>query len=145
MPNSRSFSPAVDRLLHNLRPCGHSKSCWPLNLDRAQSRRQPGESLRQWFVRMVNDFCDGDTRPVALEGNLAVFVRLGWKDRKQLLYANIQTVRATCDLDDYYLGAEAEAIYLRLDFDYQTLGDPFSHPLAHVHLEGDLSPRFALA
>jgi hypothetical protein len=79
-----------------------------------------------------------------LEDNLAVFARLGWNGRKQLLYANIQALIANCDLDDYYLGDEAEAMYLRLDFDYKTLGDPFSHPLAHIHMEGDLSPRFAL-
>ena len=82
-----------------------------------------------------NSFClrlQGTSRP------------LGWYGKKQLGYANIQTIRASCDLDDYYLADEAEAIYLRLDFDYKTLGDPFSHPLAHIHIEGDLSPRFAL-
>jgi hypothetical protein len=144
MPESRSFSIGVDRLLQDIRPYGRAESCYPRNLDDAQSRRKDNETLREWFVRIVDQFCGGDPKLVALEDNLAVFVRLGWKDRKQLLYANIQTVRATCDLDDYYLTAGAEAIYLRLDSDYKTLGDPFSHPLSHIHLEGDLAPRFAL-
>jgi hypothetical protein len=61
-----------------------------------------------------------------------------------LVYANIQTIVTASDLEDYYLDLNAQAIYLRLDFDYKTLGDPFSHPLAHIHVEGDLSPRFAL-
>ena len=144
MSESQSFSIGVDRLLQDIRPYGRTESCYPRLLDDAQSRRKANECLQQWFVRMVDQFCAGDPKVVALEDNLAVFVRLGWKDKKQLLYANIQTVRTTCDLDDYYLGTGVEAIYLRLDFDYQTLGDPFSHPLAHIHLEGDLSPRFAL-
>jgi len=144
MPESQSFSIGVDRLLHEIRPHGRSQSCFPPTFDDAQSRRKASECLHQWFVRIVDQFCDKDQKRVALEDNLAVFVRLGWKNRKQLQYANIQTVCTTCDLDDYYLGAEAEAIYLRLDFDYKTLGDPFSHPLAHIHIEGELSPRFAL-
>jgi hypothetical protein len=95
-------------------------------------------------VRLVNDFCEGHPKRVAIEDNIAVFLRLVWKNKKRLLYANIQTLVATDDLEDYYLGAGGEAIYLRLDFDYTTLGDPFSHPLAHIHVEGALSPRFAL-
>ena len=89
---------------------------------------------------MVDQYCQGDPNLVALEDNIAVFVRTEWRGRTQLSYANIQSVIATCDLDGYYLGENATAIYLRLDFDYKTLGDPFSHPLAHIHADGDLSP-----
>jgi hypothetical protein len=32
----------------------------------------------------------------------------------------------------------------RLDLNYETLGDPFSHPLAHVHVADEAHPRFAL-
>jgi len=110
MPESQSFSIGVDRLLLEIRPYGCAESCYPRNLDDAQARRKDNESLRQWFVRMVDQFCVGDPKRVALEDNLAVFIRLGWKDRKQLFFANIQTVSTTCDLDDYYLGADAEAI-----------------------------------
>ena len=116
---------------------------FPQNLSEAAARRSPGESLHAWFVRLVNDFCDGHPKRVAIEDNIAVFVRLLWT-KKRLLYANVQTLVATDDLDDYYLGAGGEATYLRLDFDYATLGEPFSHPLAHIHVEGSLSPRFAL-
>ena len=143
MPESQSFSISVDTLLRSILPYGRAFSCFPRNLDDAQSRRKTGECLRRWFVRMVDQFCGADPKLVALEDNLAVFVRLGWKKNK-LIYANIQTVYATCDLEDYYLGAEAEAIYLRLDFDYHSRGDLFSHPLAHIHLEGEHSPRFTL-
>ena len=65
-------------------------------------------------------------------------------DRKQLVYANVQTVVAANDLEDYYLDVNGQAQYLRLDFDSKSLGVPFSHPLVHVHVEGELSPRFAL-
>ncbi len=144
MPESRSFSAGVDDLLEKLRPHGRRESCVPDKLDDGTSRRKAGEELRSWFIRMVDTFCDGDTGPVKLEDNIAVFARLRWRDRKGLEYANIQTVVADCDLDTYYLTAEGEAMYLRMDFDYGSLGDPFSHPLAHIHVDGDLSPRFAL-
>jgi hypothetical protein len=144
MPESESFSVAVDRLLQAIRPYGRAESSYPSSLDDAESRRVENERLHQWFVRMVDRFCGGEPKVVALEDNLAVFVRLGWSGKKQLLYSHIHTLVSSCDLDDYYLGGEAQAIYLRLDFDYKTLGDPFSHPLAHIHIEGDLSPRFAL-
>ncbi len=144
MHSCQSFSIGVDRLLQDIRPYGRQVSCFPRDLDDAHSRRAGGETLQQWFVRVVNQLCGGAPKLVALEDNLAVFVRLGWKDRRQLSFANIQTVCTACDLEDYCLGNAAEAVYLRLDFDYSTLGDPFSHPLAHVHVDGDLSPRFAL-
>lgn len=144
MADSESFSVAVDNLLYAIRPYGRAESSYPSGINDAESRRKENECLRQWFVRVVDQFCGGEPKLVALEDNLAIFVRLGWHGKKQLWYANIQSLIATCDLEDYYLGGEAEAIYLRLDFDYKSLGDPFSHPLAHIHVEGDLSPRFAL-
>lgn len=144
MLEGQSFSIGVDRLLQCIRPYGRAESSYPPELGDAPSRRKSDECLHQWFVRLTDQFCDGNPKLAALENNLAVFVRLGWKGKRQLIFANIQTIYTTCDLDNYYLGEEAEAMYLRLDFDYQTLGDPFSHPLAHIHLEGDLSPRFAL-
>jgi len=144
MSDSVLFSVGVDTLLQAVRPYGRDASAFPPAFDETEARRNPGERLHEWFVRVVNRFCGGDPKRTALEDNIAVFVKLSWKDKKRLIYANIQTVVVACDLDDYYLGANAEAQYLRLDFDYKTLGDPFSHPLAHVHTEGDLSPRFAL-
>ncbi len=144
MAESQSFSESVDRLLQAIRPYGQARVCFPRSLNGADCRRDEGESLQQWFVRMVDQYCQGDPNLVALEDNIAVFVRTEWRGRTQLRYANIQSVIATCDLDGYYLGENATAIYLRLDFDYKTLGDPFSHPLAHIHVDGDLSPRFAL-
>jgi hypothetical protein len=144
MPESESFSISVDRLLQAVRPHGRTESCFPYALDEANSRRKDNERLQQWFVRMINEYCGGDTKVVAVEDNIAVFVKLGWSGKKQLVYANIQTLVTASDLDEYYLDADAQGMYLRMDFDYNTLGDPFSHPLAHIHVEGDLSPRFAL-
>ena len=37
---------------------------------------RPEETLRQWFVRVVNDYCDGQPKRTALEDNIAVFVKL---------------------------------------------------------------------
>ena len=143
MADGQSFSVGVDVLLQAVRHYGRrDTSAFPPSLDESQARRSPGESLQEWFKRVVDRYCDGEPKRTAVEDNIAVFVKL--KGRKQLVYANIQTIVTASDLDDYYLGADAPAQYLRLDFDYKTLGEPFSHPLAHIHVEGDLSPRFAL-
>jgi hypothetical protein len=80
---------------------------------------------------------------VAVEDNIGVFAILDWGGRRTLKAANVQVVVADCDLQDYYLG-HGDARYLRLDCDYNTLGTPFSHALAHVHIGDDPSPRFAL-
>jgi hypothetical protein len=144
MAETKLFSVGVDRLLQEVRPYGPGESAFPPALDVNQAWRKSEEKLQEWFVRVVNRFCGGDPKRTAIEDNIAVFVKLAWRDRKRLVYANIQTVVAACDLEDYYLGMNSEAQYLRLDLDYETLGDPFSHPLAHIHLDGEWSPRFAL-
>ena len=143
MAKSDLFSIGVDTLLGSVRPYGRDASAFPPNFEEANSRRTPGESLHDWFVRIVEAQCSGDPKRTALEDNIAVFVKLAWQGKKRLTYANVQTVVASCDLEEYYLDG-GDASYFRLDFDYTTLGDPFSHPLAHIHIEGDLSPRFAL-
>lgn len=145
MAENPLFSEGVDRLLVAIRPYGGlDRVAFPPSLTEADARRSPGESLHTWFERLVIKYCEGHPNRVAIEDNIAVFVRLVWTKKKRLLYANIQTLVATVDLDDYFLDAGADATYLRLDFDYTTLGDPFSHPLAHIHVEGAMSPRFAL-
>jgi hypothetical protein len=131
-------------VLQILRPYGRATSALPGDLDEAEARRSPEESLHRWFVRVVDRFCGGEPKRTALEDNLAIFVKLAWRRPDRLVYANIQTIVTASDLDDFYLDADAQAQYLRLDFDYKTLGDPFSHPLVHIHVEGELSPRFAL-
>ncbi len=144
MRPSQSFSTSVDKFLETIRPYGRTSSCFPQNLDDQQSRRNRGESLHAWFLRLVDEFCDGEPSRWALEGNLAVFARFGWLKAQHLSFASIQTIVTTRDLDAYCVEQQGEAIYLRLDFDYQTLGEPFSHPLAHIHVEGEHAPRFAL-
>jgi len=145
MRESQSFAIGVDRLLQQIRPHGRSETAFPRTLSASGARRAPGEDLQNWFVRLIDEFCDQDPNSVALEDNLAIFARFVWTDRTRLRYANIQTLCATCSLDDYYLGAAGqEAVYLRMDLDYESLGDPFSHPLAHIHVDGDSSLRFAL-
>jgi hypothetical protein len=143
MAKSNLFSVGVDTLLEAVRPYGRATTAFPPTLDEANARKHPGESLHNWFIRIVDEQCSGDPKRTALEDNIAVFVKLAWQGKKRLTYANVQTLVASCDLEEYYLDS-GEANYFRLDFDYTTLGDPFSHPLAHIHIEGDLSPRFAL-
>ena len=142
MPDSLLFSIGVDNLLEAIRPHGRDEVRFPRGLVESEARRHPSERLQTWFRRVVDRSCGGEPGLIAIEDNIAVLVALNGRPR--LSYASIQTVIATTDLDDYYLDEAAQAQYLRLDLDYRTLGDPFSHPLAHVHVEGELSPRFAL-
>jgi hypothetical protein len=82
----------------------------------------------------------------AIEDNIALFASLFWQDRKTLAGANVCALVATRDLEEYYASdaPDCEAICLRLDLDYESLGEPFSHPLPHIHIPGELSPRFSL-
>lgn len=141
-----AFSDGVDRLLMIVRPHGRPKSSFPDGLDHTQIRQSANESLREWFIRLVDRFCDGEPKRCAVEDNIAVFMLLLWQRPRILVGANICAMVTTCDLDDFYLGppAACETTCLRLDFDYGTLGEPFSHPLPHIHVQGELSPRFSL-
>lgn len=138
------FSDGVDRLLNDIRPYGQQNSFFPRDLKGKDVRRKRGDSLQDWFKRVVRECQDTDCTKAALEENIAVFLEVRWTRQKRLTYVNIQTVVVLGSLLDYYRGASFEAQYLRLDYDEKSLGGLFSHPLAHVHLEGELSPRFSL-
>jgi len=145
MPGSQLFSVGVDNLLQEIRPYGQPESIFPQRYIAADGRRVSGEATHAWFRRLVDAYCDGDPKRSSIEDNIAVFLKLTWRHRTELHFASIQTLVTPCDLDDYYLECPAdEAIYLRLDFDYGTLGTPFSHPLAHIQIDDDRWPRFAL-
>jgi hypothetical protein len=139
-----AFSLGVDRLFRDLRAYSTTgTACFPRALEGNGVRRQPHETLHAWFVRVIDSFSPSSTKSCAVEDNIAVFAVVEWT-RHTLKYANIQVLVATCDLDDFYFGQQADAQYLRLDLDEQTLGDPFSHPLPHIHAGDGCSARFAL-
>lgn len=148
MPKHQSFSRAVDNLLLMIHPHGRlATTSYPSGLRGADIRRGKKETPQSWFKRMMDQFCDGKPERCALERHFGIFAQFYWQEGNRLIGANIQVVcaRPGLVLDDlYYLGDEAEAIYLRLDLDYESLGDPFSHPLPHIHVEGTPTTRFAL-
>jgi len=113
-------------------------------LDPGATRFETDETLHHWYVRMVNEYCGQDPRLNALEDNISVFMVLNRKGNR-LTGANFCTLVTSCDLEEYFLEPppDCEAVYLRLDFDYGTLGQPFSHPVPHMHILGDLPPRFS--
>lgn len=143
MAKARSFSIGVDNLLERLRPHSRPATAFPVEFDVADARRAGAETVRQWFMRLVDKYCGGDPALAAIESNIAVFAKLKW-NRDRLVYATMPTLIAECDLEEYYQRGNAEATYLRLDLDYATLGDPFSHPLPHVHASDERHPRFCL-
>ena len=78
MAESQLFSDGVDRLLKAIRPYGGpDRVAFPQNLTETAARRSPGEVLHAWFVRLVNDFCEGHPKRVAIDDNIAVFVTIG--------------------------------------------------------------------
>lgn len=68
-------------------------------------------------------------------------------DKSRLIFASIPVLVTKGTLEEYY-GAMNDrnktAIYLRLDLDGETLGEPFSHPLPHIHCGDEDTPRFSL-
>ena len=66
-----------------------------------------------------------------------------WKEGR-LVYASVQALVTEQTLDDYYLDGAGHATYLRMDLSYETLGNPFSRPLPHIHVGGGGSTRFSL-
>lgn len=142
---SATFSASVDNILHLLRPQGSSQTRFPAKLDPNSTRMDSEETLHKWYSRLVSEFCQEEPTVSALEENIAVFIALFW-DGKRLVGANMCTLVTTCDLEEYFLERpeDCEEVYLRLDFDYGTLGHPFSHPIPHLHILGNLSPRFSL-
>ena len=144
MAESDFFSYGVEQFLPQIQPRGGriDHVVVPQNLPAQDARRNQKEPLHDWFVRLISLHCNKDPNRVELEENIAIFAQLRWSNYK-LRYANIQTIITGCDLVDY-LNQGGDATYLRLDFDDQSLGAPFTHPLAHIHVEGESNPRFAL-
>ena len=89
----QSFSTSVDKFLETIRSYGRPTSCFPQNLDEQQSRRRAGESLHDWFVRLVDKFGDGEPKRYALERNLAIFALLGWQKGRDLSISRRPAIR----------------------------------------------------
>jgi hypothetical protein len=140
----RSFSKGLDLFFDIVRPYSKAQgeASFPGSLSEEGSRRRTGESHHACFVRVVDE-SGGDPALVSIEENIAVLARIKWSANRILNYANIQAIVTPGSLVDFYLDPEIEGAYLRLDCDELTLGDPFSHPHPHIHLEGSMSPRFA--
>ena len=104
--------------------------------------RGSAENLHGWFGRLVDKYCQGEPLRAGIEENIALMANFRW-EKGRLMYASVSTLITGPTLEDYYL-AGGGATYLRLDLNYKTLGEPFSHPLAHIHVGDADSPRFAL-
>jgi hypothetical protein len=143
MPSPQCLSPGVELFLEQIRPHGRKETAYPYELNATATRREHNETVHQWFVRLVDTYCQKDPSVVAIEDNIAVFASLKW-DKDALYYASIPTLITESSVEEFYLYGKAQVAYLRLDLNLDTLGDPFSHPLPHIHLIDDLHPRFAL-
>lgn len=141
-PEPQSFSDGVDRVVALVRPYSRPETAFPAALDVADTRRGSAEDLHGWFVRLVDKYCQGDPLLVGIEENIALFSKFKWENNR-LTYASVPTLIAESTLEEYYLDG-GSATYFRLDLNYETLGEPFSHPLAHIHIGDEDSPRFAL-
>lgn len=146
MAEVNSFSKGLDAILEALRPYNNQagESSFPRHANVDGVRRDAARPLRHWLEDASNTLCEGHPERIAMEENIAVVAKVCWRASKRLFYANVQVLVCSCDLATYLLDQDQQATYLRLDCDYETLGTPFSHPLPHIHVDGDLSPRFTL-
>lgn len=104
MANPRSFSIGVDNFLNLVRPHGRPSTSFPLGLSGNDTRRGSTESLHQWFVRLVDKYCDGDPTLVGAEDNIAIFANFGWQ-KDVLRYASVPTlIVIDGTLVDFYRG-----------------------------------------
>jgi hypothetical protein len=139
----RSFSDGVDKLVATIRPHGRPETAFPASLGADDTRRANGETLHAWFVRLVDKHCGGEPGLVGIEENIALMANFKW-EKDRLIYACVPTLVTVCTLEDYYLDGSHSATYFRLDLNDKTLGEPFSHPLPHIHVGDADTPRFAL-
>ena len=145
MAQPRSFSQGMDTVLHALRPYGaRNMTAFPTGLREDDIKRR-GETLHQWFKKLVDGRCMRDASQLAMEENIAILAVLKW-EKERIVGASVSIlVVFNCTLAEYYTdGTASEEIYLRLDLSYNPLGEMFSHPLAHIHTGDGSIPRFAL-
>lgn len=147
MDESVAFSSGIDGLLACLRGTEESgQRAFPIAADRATLRMVEGEGAHSWFVRCVDKFMDGgkELPRWRIEEDLAVFALVEWsKPDRRLRACSINVLKAEGTLEDYYADSTIGAYYLRMDYDYGTLGPMFTHPLPHVHVwTTDAAPRF---
>ncbi len=151
MPVPDTFTDGLDNLIYRLQPHGGRSGicCFPDRPDKsvlAPLKVGEGELLHNWFKRCINDSLSGDVRHCMVEPNLAVFATIHWSAGNNLDFANIQVLKTQVHVEDYYLSDKPpEAFYLRLDWDYGTLGPIFTHALPHMHdASFDAAPRFGI-
>jgi len=140
----QSFSAGSDRFFNAVRTFRPEGGVWfPSELRDKETKRKRQESLHEWFCRVVEQLGPLAPESLALEPNIGLLATIKWVSGTSLTYANIQVIIANSSLQDYYY-EPTEAFYLRLDCDKQTLGDLFTHPHPHLHIDNELGPRFAL-
>jgi hypothetical protein len=128
------LSSGVDRLLDILDPKGVPKgiSKFPTNFAPDVAYFQPNEPPHAWFCRCMDIFHPGQPDACEIDDGLGVFVFLKWDRGSRLQFLSAHALKCESSLADYYTYG-GEAAYLRLDYDYSTLGPIFSHPFPHVH------------
>ena len=144
-PNlNNTFPDNLEQLFLRIRPHGRPYTTFPENL--VDARVGASESLHDWFRRLVDNSCQGDTRNCEIEENIALFGEFSWSNKKEIEVANVTVLVLPIRLDDYYFDGPQgnEESYFRLDYDTKTLGTPFSHPVPHIHVSGHSSLRFSL-
>jgi hypothetical protein len=145
---SLPLSEGVERILACLhcqgRPRGNAR--FPKNYDLTKGRVEPGESLRDWFKRCVDDALNGEIELCRVEDNLALFLSLAWEGGDELTFIHCQALALNdgADLHTFYDNGSGDAQYLRLEFNHKELGPVYSHPLPHIHGRPDGAPRFPM-
>ena len=116
-------------------------------VDLADLRVGEKETIKAWFRRCVDKFTAAGKQleQYQVTENLMILAEVEWGNpERRLLACGMSVLKAESSLDDCYLDDNIPAYYLRMDFDYGTLGPMFTHPLPHIHAwPSDAAPRFA--
>jgi hypothetical protein len=119
MDQPQSFSFGSDNVLKALHPHQRSATAFPLGLTVDGVKWRSGETLDQWFRRLIDKYCKGDPTQLAMEENIAILAVMSWKNRLITGASVTALVVADCTLAEFYgSGKATDAIYVRLDMAY---------------------------
>ncbi len=140
------FSPGATNILALLNPGRRPRgsSCFPRAWKNHNGKGRIGksESIRDWFVRCVDNILECDIQSCQSEENLAFFAVVKWT-KKEVYFANCQALIVHGgSLEEFYDGKCDDCQYHRLDLDMNQPGPLFKEPLPHIHSRPQRAPRF---
>lgn len=136
------FSQGAQNVIEELTPRTKvGEVLFPRTWDSAHGAFDSQQSLHDWFVKNADQI--GDPSLCQIEPNVAIFMRVAWRDASEIVASSCQVMIVDGGtLEDYYVGQRCAAQYLRFDYHPHAPGRMFREPMPHVHIHADGEPRF---